>query len=292
MQEYLAKTKEARKKVVRYTQLVPDHDPQGEFLGMLLNTNEQVMAALQLYDRMSKPVELDSDDEADIERLTAIGKSHGTVPTVETGELADTASVSDDASIRARMEAASLYEDHVGEVDRLQARQRLAVMRHNSGYGQGGLGGYGADLAGLDFAAGAGPAASASSTRLPPPIQPQYTRQSAASGSSGQASFAAYGAQSGAGALSDYSDYDSSEGEDSISSPRPTGAATLGGGSRGYDQYLGEGERSGIAHKGLLSEAADDEADPFADPDEVSTPGIHDKRMTWCVATRGMLSKI
>ena len=51
VQENLDKAKAARRTVIRYIQLVQ----QEEFVGTLLDANEKVVEAIQLYDKVSLP---------------------------------------------------------------------------------------------------------------------------------------------------------------------------------------------------------------------------------------------
>lgn len=50
MQDYLARVKTERKKIIRYIQLVHDE----EFVGGLIVANEQIILALQLYDKVRR----------------------------------------------------------------------------------------------------------------------------------------------------------------------------------------------------------------------------------------------
>lgn len=113
--ECLTKAKADRKLIVRYIQLV-ENDPSGEYIGTLLATNEQVLAAFSLYDRMSKPIELDSEDEH-IEQAKKYEMGLG-VP-----ERDD-----DTISIRSQLSAFDIRDT---EVDKLQDRQRSRVQRSN-----------------------------------------------------------------------------------------------------------------------------------------------------------------
>lgn len=112
--ECLEKLKVDRKIVVRYIQRV-ENDPSGEFIGTLLATNEQILAAFALYDRMSKPVELDSDDEH----------------VSETRNAREADDDDDTISIRSRLSAFDISRDT--EVDKLQKIQRRRVERVKSG---------------------------------------------------------------------------------------------------------------------------------------------------------------
>lgn len=104
--------KNLRKICVRYIQLL-ENDDSGDFIGTLLSTNESILAAIALYDRMSKPTDLDSDDEpADESRYAG-----GLKPQDD-----------DVASIRSRLSAFDVRES---EVDKLQERQRLRVAQSN-----------------------------------------------------------------------------------------------------------------------------------------------------------------
>lgn len=118
VQACLAKAKADRKQVVRYIQLV-ENDPSGDFIGTLLATNEQVLTALELYDRMSKPIELDSDDEHIQQAKDDAYRQGLHVPP----------GVDDAGSIRSKLSAFDLQDR---EVDKLQDRQRRRVQRVNS----------------------------------------------------------------------------------------------------------------------------------------------------------------
>lgn len=115
--ECLAKAKADRKQVVRYIQLV-ENDVDGEYIGTLLATNEQVLTALTLYDRMAKPIELDSDDEHIDEAMTMATKQGLRVHDAD----------GDTASIRSRFSAFDIQDR---EVEKLQDKQRLRVEQNN-----------------------------------------------------------------------------------------------------------------------------------------------------------------
>lgn len=117
--ECLSKAKADRKLVVRYIQLV-ENDSDGDYIGTLLATNEQVLTALALYDRMSKPIELDSDDEH-IEDMRKDAQRQGlSVPDPDAG---------DTASIRSKLSAFDIRD---GEIDKIYNRQRARIERGNS----------------------------------------------------------------------------------------------------------------------------------------------------------------
>ena len=117
--ECLAKAKADRKLVVRYIQLV-ENDSQGDFIGTLLATNEQVLTALAVYDRMSKPIELDSDDEHIAEAKKDAVRQGLTVPEPDDGDV---------GSIRSKLSA---FDVRDGEIDKIYNRQRARIDRGNS----------------------------------------------------------------------------------------------------------------------------------------------------------------
>lgn len=90
-----------------------------------------------MYDRMSKPAELDSDDEA-IEEAKRMAKQQGlTVPPSATPHDVGARDDADTQSIRSRLSAFDMQDR---EVDKLQSRQRRRLERHLSSRGpQGGV---------------------------------------------------------------------------------------------------------------------------------------------------------
>ncbi|GAA5824446.1 hypothetical protein JCM10212_001456, partial [Sporobolomyces blumeae] len=282
--ECLEKAKADRKAVVRYIQLV-EADDSGDYIGTLIATNEQIVNAVQMYDRMSKPVELDSDDEA-IEEAKRLATEQGlSVPAGETPHhsrrsrgAAAAADDDDDAqSIRSRLSAFDMQDR---EVDKLQMQQRRRLDRHLS-YRTEQRSGVHPDLQDLAFG-------STGSSSLPPPIQPRSAEDTYRHGS-----------------LSDYSDYSSDEDDDASDGPSArvptsagssTGTALPGASAKSYAAYIQHDAAGASARqqRGLLQEEDDEDDnaqgddDPFADPDpdeagayEVMTPGINDKRMEW-----------
>jgi len=97
----------------------------------------QIVNAVQMYDRMSKPAELDSDDEA-IEEAKRMAKQQGlSVPPSATPHDAGARDDADTQSIRSRLSAFDMQDR---EVDKLQSRQRRRLERHLSSRGpQGGV---------------------------------------------------------------------------------------------------------------------------------------------------------
>ncbi|BGP31194.1 hypothetical protein JCM10296v2_002958 [Rhodotorula toruloides] len=257
VQDCLEKAKADRKALIRYIQLI-DNDSEGDYIGTLIATNEQIINAVQMYDRMSKPVELDSDDEA-IEEAKRLAVQQGlTVPPSATPKDHD-----DTQSIRSRLSAFDMQDR---EMDKLQQRQRRRLERHLSS--RSGVPQVHPDLQDLAF----GPTGSSS---LPPPIQPRSPEDAYTHGS-----------------LSDYSDYSSEEDHSDDDAPSHPAHASGSGTTpaRSYAQYVRqEDERTGTG-TGLLDPSAQEDpfADPFADQEgddasayEVMTPGIHDKRQEW-----------
>ncbi|GAA5971779.1 hypothetical protein JCM11641_001510 [Rhodosporidiobolus odoratus] len=237
VQECLEKAKQDRKALIRYVQLLThsEKDTEGEYIGTLLATNEQIINAVQLYDRMSKPVELDSDDEA-IEEAKRMAVEQGlTVPPSATPHDND-----DTQSIRSRLSAFDMQDR---EVDKLQRTQRRRLERHLSSRGPVG-GAVHPDLQDLAFGSTAG---SGGSSSLPSPIQPRSAEDSYTHGS-----------------LSDFSDYSSDDGDaSSDSSSIRAGAGSTP--ARSYAQYVREEDQRTGKGKGLLAEPEEEE-DPFADP--------------------------
>ncbi|KAF8578993.1 hypothetical protein K439DRAFT_1416586 [Ramaria rubella] len=131
VQECLVAAKTIRKQVVRYIQLVED----GELIGTLLETNERIIQALEMYDKYLIPDTTDTGIESQLSHTT----------------LTD--------------ENASL-----SELNKLQEKQRAAVARaHRSASSRSATGNTGVhpDLHDLDFNALGSDAAG-----LPPPLRP------------------------------------------------------------------------------------------------------------------------
>ncbi|KAK4704651.1 LAS seventeen-binding protein 5, partial [Phenoliferia sp. Uapishka_3] len=247
--ECLNKAKADRKTVVRYIQLV-ENDTEGDYIGTLLATNEQILTAIALYDRMSKPIELDSDDEH-IEETKKDLKRQGLMVPENDG---------DTGSIRSKLSAFDLQD---GEVDKLQHKQRQRIVRGNTWRARQQV--VHPDLQDLAF----GPTADASN--LPSPIEP--TPEPSMSH----------------GSLSEYSDgtdYSSSDGEDYRGSGAPPTSASAASAhnARSYSQYIQQEDEHSGKGKGLLDPEEDPFADPFDDDDDgqysVNTPGVKE-RLEW-----------
>ncbi|KAM0788811.1 hypothetical protein ACM66B_002897 [Microbotryomycetes sp. NB124-2] len=253
VQDCLTKAKTDRKAIVRFIQLV-DMDKEGDYIGALIATNEQILNALQLYDRMSKPIDLDSDDE------------HVEEAKRQTLAVAAGANDNDDTqSIRSRLSA---FEMQDREVDKLQQRQRARVDRVNRARAAG----VHPDLQDLAFGSTAG-------SSLPNPIQPRSAEDEYRLGSLSD--------YSDGSSDSDDERYYGSGAHASSSSAAGASGQGQGMSARTYAQFIqDEDERTGKG-KGLLEDQGED--DPFADPDDdaslisAPTPGVgtEHKRMEW-----------
>ena len=215
-------------------QLVRDE----EFLGGLISANDQIILSLELYDKLSKTADADSDEEGAEPLANISGEKSAAAKAQERAE-AEEAEIE---LVQKRLAAAHLGES---ELEALQDRQRIQIERHNSyrsqsiRSGQTGGEGHMKDLMDLNF----------DDARLP--------------SSSSQASN-----QAGGASLSDYSDYESESDEE--------GAANDGRGATGAERWAGGEEESwapianhqpSIGPSSLLQDDGDDD-DPFADPDD------------------------
>ncbi|ORX40626.1 hypothetical protein BD324DRAFT_611568 [Kockovaella imperatae] len=242
VQENLDKAKAARRIIVRYIQLVTDE----EFVGTLIDANEKIVEAIQLYDKLSKPALLDSDSD----------------------EEAPPADKKDIDNLQKRLEAQKLEADRTGELQRMQERQKRESAKREqrrlvrqASMAQAPTRGH-PDLDDLDFGSISKDKASA---RLPQPLHPDSD----------------YDSQGGG--LSDYSDYDYNSSDDewrASRSRRPSMAAgpshaKSSGQANHYRSLADDGTH---AKKGLL-----DSNDPFGDPfaDDNDTPLGEKQRMTW-----------
>ncbi|WVR07700.1 hypothetical protein IAU60_004742 [Kwoniella sp. DSM 27419] len=254
VQDNLDKAKNARRAIIRYIQVVTDE----EFVGTLLEANEKIVEAIQLYDRLSKPAVLDSDSEDDAPRDSAAS------PQRDTDDLAR------------RLQAQKLEADRTGELHKLQEAQKRESARRqmrrqqSSGRAPARQGSAHPDLQDLDF--GGSISSGQGGRGLPPPMRPDSDDDSY-----------------GQGSLSDFSNYsyDSSDPEDqtyqkarsrqasrrqSLADPYAGASGSRGGGrqppARDYVQFDDDYPQD---RSGLLS-------DPFGDPD---TPVQEKKRMQW-----------
>ncbi|KAE8224626.1 hypothetical protein CF319_g2509 [Tilletia indica] len=208
VQEYLGKVKAERKRVVRYIQLVQQHE---ETLGALIAANDQVLLALQLYDKLSKPPELDSDDEiavssavdgkyvasdAEIElvrRRIAEAGAHGGASNNVFGDETQQSS-SNPHQLVPQFSGASRDADRMGELEKLQYVQRARLDRHSSFRGDAydeNVSGVARDLMDLNFDDDQGayqqqPPSSSSASALPPSLQPRRTDSANAAAAAAQ----------------------------------------------------------------------------------------------------------
>jgi len=156
VQDNLDKAKVARRPIIRYIQLVNDES----FVGTLLDANEKVVEAIQLYDKLSKPAVLDSDSDSD-----------DNTP-------------KDVAVINKKLAAQKLEADRTGELQRLQERQKRESAKQQQRRAaqrparQGSGGATHPDLQDLDFGS-----ISSSNRGLPAPLHPDSDRESYESGS-------------------------------------------------------------------------------------------------------------
>ncbi len=275
VQDYLVKTKVERKKIIRYVQLVKDE----EFLGSLISANDQIILALELYDRLSKPVELDSDDE---EPLAAISGSGHTAK-----EKKDARIAAEDAEIElvrkriadARLNARTANwraSDASASADsttnsRVGSMRSFDMSPQATGSGsRGGGGGGGAlnDLIDLDFQEDHG----------------QYHGSSTSSQGTRRGTMAseAAGSSTQHGALSDYSDYESEDSADeqyrgqapgrarqlAAASSRPEGGSWSNLNDSEEEEWLRttQSHRPNIGPGFSWDEEEDADNDPFADP--------------------------
>ncbi|CAE6449917.1 unnamed protein product [Rhizoctonia solani] len=180
VQECLVTAKTVRKQLIRYIQLAIQKE---EIIGTLLDTNERIIAAIQLYDKMSKSPDQDSDEEI---RQTLASTAMGDKPQTGTtpGDDRDTELEKLQLRQRARIQR---------EISRSSLRSSLTAGAVGAGAGAAGATALHPDL--QDLAWGG-----ASSSNLQAPLQP-----------GGQdATTEAY---TNRGSLSDFSDYDSSDEE-------------------------------------------------------------------------------
>ncbi|BEJ17938.1 hypothetical protein CspHIS471_0702150 [Cutaneotrichosporon sp. HIS471] len=254
VQDCLDKAKAARRTVVKYIQVVTDE----EFLGTLLEANERIVTAIQLYDKMSKPAALDSD--SDEEAVKRYGDEEAQVE-----------------RIRHRLEAQKLETQRTGEIESMQEAQKVesqrsqarAARRGNSAAEADRSGRHGTmdDLAGLDF--------SARNPNLPRPIEPDSEKPSM-----------------GRASLSDFSDYDSSDDEWRATHSRRSSRQVAGPSRGNHGQLYGDGNFEPYAPSGdtgyaELEEEGDKDRlldDPFGDPfgdDQATTPRHEKQRMEW-----------
>lgn len=181
VQENLDKAKAARRIVIRYIQLVQ----QEEFVGTLLDANEKVVEAIQLYDKVSDcPFCIHSRGETHGRGLT---QSIQLSKPAHLDSDSDHEEQSEDAkqieAINRRLQAQSIEADRTGEIQQLQDAQKRESARRQQKRTQSrqtpsGQGGGHPDLQDLDF----GAIPSGRNQTLPPPMRPDEDRDSYAAG--------------------------------------------------------------------------------------------------------------
>ncbi|CAO1632305.1 unnamed protein product [Jaminaea pallidilutea] len=257
VQQCLNVVKMERKQLVRYIQLVQDE----EMVGALIEANDRIMIALQLYDKLASPSH-DSDDEdgagATARANALIDAGSQNRATVEQRAAAEDAEIE---AVRRRLESADMDSvdeagragqsgNWEGEIEKLQYKQRRGIERHNSRVsiprGGGASGGAIKDLLDLDFDD------TTSSMSAGPSLRPN--RNSSVDSSSAGAATAGTHASSSTqqhGSLSDYSDYDSSEDEEERAQQQQQRSqqTTAGAGAGGLapPQHTGGAGSSGAA---------------------------------------------
>ncbi|MCO5583342.1 hypothetical protein L7F22_037252 [Adiantum nelumboides] len=267
VQLFLSRVKAERKKVVRYIQLVKDE----EFLGGLISANDQILLSLELYDKLAKPTDRDSDEE-DGEPLANIRGSKSAAQKAQERAEQEEAEI---AIVQQRLAAAHIEE---GELDALQDKQRQRIERYNS-FRQPSRGastssskgtGHINDLMDLNFDDDEGEG-------RPPHAVMRPT--STAAGSSAQGS----SAHQQNSTLSDYSDYES-ESDEEVAAIASTGLEGRAGSTNvkpnsaaAYDDDdLYSNHQPSIGPESILDydlEGGEDDDDPFADPQEAQHTG-------------------
>ncbi|KZT41426.1 hypothetical protein SISSUDRAFT_1043021 [Sistotremastrum suecicum HHB10207 ss-3] len=246
----------ALKLVHRPEEKVQDDARTQECLNQAKQVRKQIIRYIQLVEDEEVIGTLIESNERIIAALETYDQ-YCTEPVPEEESVPDNASVS--------VSSLSLHES---EVQKLQAKQRGRVAE-SIRRGKGGS--VHPDLQDLNFGE-----LGASSSALPAPLRPTGPE-------SPQASFR--------GSLSDFSDYNSSDEETHdrrsespyasghYSGHQGGGGGGGGGGGRPYGRYeesTSEVDVRGNARQGLLDE--DPFADPFADQQEVTTPGITERK--------------
>jgi len=103
VQECLLKAKQSRKPIVRYIQLVENE----EVIGTLIETNERIIAAMEMYDKMSNPNPPSAED------VTAgLAAANISLPEGEVTKLQERQRI---AVERVRVRQASISSEHRGE---------------------------------------------------------------------------------------------------------------------------------------------------------------------------------
>ncbi|KAJ9093564.1 hypothetical protein QFC19_008291 [Naganishia cerealis] len=224
VQDNLEKAKIARRPIIRYIQLVTDE----EYVGTLLEANEKIVEAIQLYDKLCKPAELDSDSDHE----------------AEDEETKRAKSESEMEEVRRRLAAQKLESQRTGEMWQLQERQKYEVDKAKERRAAGKSSKYYDQRYDEE----------ATVSRLAPPMSPDET------------STEDRGSLSDFSDYDDYSSDDQPRARSRAASRRQSLAAGTSGGRGGYIEQpsysaLVDDEEDRTARGGLL-----DPNDPFADP--------------------------
>jgi hypothetical protein len=264
VQQYLSRVKAERKKVVRYIQLVRDE----EFLGGLISANDQIILSLELYDKLAKSPDRDSEDEAE-----PLANIRGGKTAAQRAQERAQQEEDEIAIVQQRLAAAHIEES---QLDALQDKQRQRIERHNSyrssrtgttTSSNAGGSGHMNDLLDLSFD---------DEDSRPPHAVMRPSNSSKATTTSSSATSAPRGDPS----LSDYSEYESESDDDAVAvagagiQGRPGQA--LGAQENAYDDDdLYSNHQPSIGPESILdySLEAEGDDDPFADPQEAQHTG-------------------
>lgn len=260
VQQYLGKVKLERKRIVRYIQLVQDE----EFIGTLIAANEQIILALELYDKLSKSADEDSDEEG------IMGQLRGQ-------EAVDAQIREQDAEIEAvrqRLLRARFEPD--GEIAQLQERQRRGIERHNSVNppARRAPGSAMADLMDLNFDEADAPASR--------PLEPRRHASPDSDGYSDESDDAQVAMASASGNANRFDPRDDED--DDTGSIYYTRRPQIG--PRYASSFLSDEEDEHLPARGHASTGQpedDDDFDPFADP-EGAVPQSRPARQSYAVA--------
>lgn len=259
VQTYLARVKAERKKVVRYIQLVRDE----EYLGGLISANDQIILSLELYDKLAKSSDHDSDEE-DNNNNELLANITGAKSAAQRAQERAEQEEAEIAVVQQRLAAAHFEES---QLDALQDKQRRRIERHNSSRslprssGSASGAGHMHDLMDLNFD---------DQEDRPPHAVMRPTSKSASSAARSS------GVQNAS--LSDYSDYESESDDDveavAIAGTEGRTVAASASKAQPYDDDdLYSNHRPSIGPDSVLDYDLEGDDDPFADPQEAQTTG-------------------
>ncbi|CAL1694031.1 unnamed protein product [Somion occarium] len=231
VQECLQNAKVARKQIVRYVQLVENED----MIGTLIDTNERIIAALDMYDTLSKP-QVTEKDVQDVQEGLAAVKIHDS----ELGKLQEKQRAAVQRSLgRAgggKERDRATYED---DDEFMQPRSASSETYVHP------------DLQELSFGS-----LGAEQRNLPPPLRPSTRRSSSEDEDQNWRH----------GSLSDFSDYESSD-EDTHNRASASGSAhTSTSAAQAYASKHQHGKPSTGSRRDYVNVSDDDEVDVRKDP--------------------------